>query len=245
MRKLKAQYEDFCQAYSECANAGEAAIWAGYSKNNCFNTGYRLLKRPEIVARIHELRVQLAERESLRATALLAKLETAYTDAAKKKDALAIVRIVELQAKIAGFVGVRRVPRSAANDDEIDGDLAAEIATLTQETPEPAPQSKPRPKSHKAKPQKREPQPPAEPVVQEDASLGQEDAPLDDVSVAEVPLVVMPVTGLDEATAEHVPETVPVATPIDPLPSHDDLRRLALEALARSRVRKRLRLSAG
>jgi hypothetical protein len=68
---------------------------------------------------------------------------------------------------------------------------------------------------------------------------------MDDPSVADVPLVVMPVTGLDEAAAEHVPEAEPIAAPADPLPSHDDLRRLALEALARSRVRKRLRLSAG
>ena len=105
MRKLKPQYEDFCRSYSEGANAFSAAVAAGYSRKSAYNTGCRLLTHPEIVARIQELRRIMAERESLHAPALLAKLETAYAQAVAAKNPLAIVRVIELQAKLAGLIG--------------------------------------------------------------------------------------------------------------------------------------------
>ena len=218
IRKLKPQYEDFCRSYSEGSNAFGAAVAAGYSRKSAYNTGCRLLTRPEIVARIQDLRRILAERESLHAPALRAKLETAYAQAVAAKNPLAIVRVIELQAKIAGLVGPKRDGRVS------DDDIEREIAALDVDTPtvvEP-----PR------KPTRKQAKPPPQPV----ASAPRVDAE-----------PVMPIAGHDEPPPVTPSDDVVVAddavTPDEEL-RRQDIRRLALEAVARSRTRKRLRLSA-
>ena len=223
MRKLKPQYEDFCRSYSEGSNAFGAAVAAGYSRKSAYTTGCRLLTRPDIVARIQELRRILAERESLHAPALLAKLETAYAQAVAAKNPLAIVRVIELQAKIAGLVGPRR-DGPAGGDDDIEREIAAlDIDTPSvAETPR-----KPLRKSMRA--------PSPQPVAPAPAPATDAEA------------VVMPTVGHDEPPPITQSDDV-VAS--DDVETHDEelrrqeIRRLALEAVARSRTRKRLRLSA-
>lgn len=50
-----AKHEVFCQEYMKDRNAKQAATRAGYSKSNAHATGYDLLRRPEVKARIAEL----------------------------------------------------------------------------------------------------------------------------------------------------------------------------------------------
>ena len=105
MPKLrKRQHEDFCLAYAVHANAGEAALSAGYEYNNRFQQGYRLLRRPEIAARLQELREEIAQRECQSVAALLTKLESAFGTAIHDHNTLAAVRIIELQAKLSGHL---------------------------------------------------------------------------------------------------------------------------------------------
>ncbi len=105
MAELKEQYEAFCLLYLQFANAGSAAHSAGYSYENRYQTGARLLQRPEIIARIQELRAAIVERECLSVETLLAKLETAFGRAIESNNALAAVRVIELQARLIGLIG--------------------------------------------------------------------------------------------------------------------------------------------
>jgi phage terminase small subunit len=100
MPVLKPKYEGFCRHYAMDPNASAAAVAAGYSDDNSQKQGWRLLQRPEIVARIAELRAERAARDSLSLPALLAKLDTAYRIASDSGNAMAVVRIAEAEAKL-------------------------------------------------------------------------------------------------------------------------------------------------
>lgn len=54
--KLSPKQENFCQAYLTDFNATRAAKVAGYSEKTAYSQGFDLLKKPEIQARITELR---------------------------------------------------------------------------------------------------------------------------------------------------------------------------------------------
>lgn len=116
MPTLKTQYEEFCQAYVRSPNAGEAAQEAGYTFEHRYQQGYRLLQRADISQRIAELRAAVAERECVRVEALLTKLETSYRQALKDRNSTAAVRVIELQAKLAGLIGGRAPLRPAMLD---------------------------------------------------------------------------------------------------------------------------------
>lgn len=45
----------FCEYYSECLNAKQSALKAGYSPKSARNEGYRLLKKEKIQKRVNEL----------------------------------------------------------------------------------------------------------------------------------------------------------------------------------------------
>jgi len=60
--KLTAKQEAFCQEYLIDLNATAAAKRAGYSEDSAYSIGSENLKKPEIAARIVELRAQLSER---------------------------------------------------------------------------------------------------------------------------------------------------------------------------------------
>ena len=117
MAKLrKRQYEAFCNAYVQFPNAGEAAEEAGYTFQYRYQQGYRLLRRPQIQRRIRELREELASYEAQSVGVLLAKLETSFKRAIKDGNSYAAVRVIELQAKLNGFVAVRPAFKSDCDD---------------------------------------------------------------------------------------------------------------------------------
>lgn len=55
-KKLTLKQEQFCLEYIIDFNATQAAIRAGYSKKTSYATGHENLKKPEIVARLGQLR---------------------------------------------------------------------------------------------------------------------------------------------------------------------------------------------
>jgi phage terminase small subunit len=111
MPALKPRYEAFCEHYAQHPNASLAAELAGYSGLNCDKQGWRLLRRPEIVARIAELRTEQAAIDSLNLPALLAKLTNAYHIANADSAPMAVARLVELEAKLALMFAKLRMHR--------------------------------------------------------------------------------------------------------------------------------------
>ncbi|MCD6073238.1 MAG: hypothetical protein K0Q70_121, partial [Rhodospirillales bacterium] len=102
------------------------ALSAGYEHANRFTQGYRLLRRPEIAARVLELREEVAARECQSVAVLLAKLEGAFNTAIKDGNPYAAVRIIELQAKLTGHLLPRATPASTQAD--ADSDIIADNA---------------------------------------------------------------------------------------------------------------------
>ena len=113
MPQLKPKYEEFCRLYLACHNASEAAEQAGYSHESRHNQGHRLLRRPAIVARIAELRAEIAERECRSEAALLAKLEAAHRRAARADNPVWAAQIVKLQATLPALLAQSRLASSS------------------------------------------------------------------------------------------------------------------------------------
>lgn len=62
MADLTEKQEGFCQAYLIDFNATKAAKAAGYSENTAYSIGWELLRKPEIQARIEELRKETGDK---------------------------------------------------------------------------------------------------------------------------------------------------------------------------------------
>jgi phage terminase small subunit len=145
--RLHPKHQSFCEFYMVSGNATEAARAAGYAHDNAAGQGYRLLKRPEIQARLDEMTAeederfarQAAERQehrarlaALRATeaeALLAKLDPVYEHRLESEDFTGVMKVVALQARIAGLLDIptsparaKRAPKAAGGvaDDELE-----------------------------------------------------------------------------------------------------------------------------
>jgi hypothetical protein len=70
--------ERFAQAYAAGTNAAEAAVKAGYSPNGAKQTGYKLVRQPEIVARVQELGKILQQASGVDAAWVAGQLRTVY-----------------------------------------------------------------------------------------------------------------------------------------------------------------------
>ena len=133
MPQLKPKYEEFCRLYLACHNASEAAEQAGYSHESRHKQGHRLLRRPAIVARIAELRAEIAERECRSEAALLAKLEAAHRRAARADNPLWAAQVVKLQATLPALLAQSRLASSRAGAEDRSGIAAvAETAQATR-----------------------------------------------------------------------------------------------------------------
>jgi hypothetical protein len=132
--RLHPKHESFCEFYSLSGNATEAARAAGYSYDNAAGQGYRLLKRPEIQARLDEMaaaederfarqaadraehRARLAALRATEAEALLAKLDPVYEHRLESEDFTGVMKVVALQARIAGLLDVAPPAARAKRD---------------------------------------------------------------------------------------------------------------------------------
>ncbi|HEX9702140.1 MAG TPA: terminase small subunit [Rhodospirillales bacterium] len=99
---LLRRQERFCQLFAVTGNATTAAYQAGYKFEAARNQGYRLLRRPEIQARVAELQRELARAINFDAEVTLARLEAVYRQAIEGGYLNAAARVVEMQARIAG-----------------------------------------------------------------------------------------------------------------------------------------------
>lgn len=104
MKRLQPRHETFCRRFAEGANAALAAKIAGYAPGTARNAGYRLLRRPQIIARIAELHRELAA-QCQDVDVLLGKLEAVYRRAIDAQQCSAAARVVELQAKLGVATG--------------------------------------------------------------------------------------------------------------------------------------------
>ena len=104
MPVLRPKHEHFCRSYVQCHTASEAALEAGYSAAGRHKQAYRLMRRPGILARIAELRAEIAERDCRSETALLAKLEAAHQRAVRDGKPLWVTAIVKAQAMLPALL---------------------------------------------------------------------------------------------------------------------------------------------
>lgn len=122
MLLLHPKYEAFCLHYAEAGNATEAAREAGFSYEYAPKQGYRLLRRPDVQARLAELaavkeearnraaaerdalRAKLAAMQATEAETLLAKLDPVYERRLAAHDHEGVMKVIALQARIAGLL---------------------------------------------------------------------------------------------------------------------------------------------
>ncbi len=98
------RHEDFCRNYALVPNGTRAAHMSGYASRTARQQASRLLRRPEITARIAELRAETMQRNCLDADALFGKLEAVYSMSISFGRFGHAVRAVEAQAKLAGYL---------------------------------------------------------------------------------------------------------------------------------------------
>ncbi|MBT5109624.1 MAG: terminase small subunit [Rhodospirillaceae bacterium] len=124
---LNERQKRFCEAYVRQPVGRYAALEAGYSPKGATVQAYRLLERPDIRARIDELRADVAARNCLRKDTILSKLEAIYEGSMASHQYHAAVRAVELQARLS------MVTQEGENGElnfHMTGDLGAEPVDL-------------------------------------------------------------------------------------------------------------------
>jgi phage terminase small subunit len=117
MTHLKPRHERFCRNFVASRNATDAARIAGYSLASADKQGYRLIRRADIRRRLTELEAEIAQRDCLSLDAQLVKLEAACQQALRHGRESVVVRIVEMQAKLAGLIAKRDTQAEAAATD--------------------------------------------------------------------------------------------------------------------------------
>jgi hypothetical protein len=112
----KLKRDAFIAAY--VANGGvaaEAARTAGYSEKNSRKTGSRLLKDPDVAARIEAARQELRAVTGYDAKAAVAELDRNITLARANKSDMAVARLLELKLKVHGLLVDRTEVRGQAS----------------------------------------------------------------------------------------------------------------------------------
>lgn len=100
MAKLTSKQERFCEEYAACGNATQAAIKAGYSPKTAYSIGQENLKKPEIIAKIHELQARDKKKRVMNIDERQAKL----TEIAENSvDENAVIRAIETLNKMDGL----------------------------------------------------------------------------------------------------------------------------------------------
>lgn len=100
MANLTPKQERFCEKYAARGNATQAAIRAGYSAKTAYSIGQENLKKPEIIARIHELQARDKKKRIMNIDERQAKL----TEIAENSiDENAAIRAIETLNKMDGL----------------------------------------------------------------------------------------------------------------------------------------------
>ena len=99
---LTVRQENFCRYYAETGNAAEAARAAGYAEGSARQTGYDLLARPAVAARIGAIRQAAQTVERQETQILLGRLEQVWDAAVAAGSATLMLRVVKMQAEQTG-----------------------------------------------------------------------------------------------------------------------------------------------
>jgi len=102
MSDLNGRQEAFCRNYVSGMSGTAAAIDAGYERSSAAGQASRLLDRPNVAARITELRKEVADQYCKSTEDILAKLEGLYRRAVNSGEWSVAARIVTMQARVAG-----------------------------------------------------------------------------------------------------------------------------------------------
>lgn len=104
--RFKARREAFCQEYLKDLNGTQAAIRAGYSRKTAGVQAGAILKRPDVKARVEELKAERAKRCGVEADAVLLELaKIAFSDPRQLFDGSgSILSIQDLDDKTARAV---------------------------------------------------------------------------------------------------------------------------------------------
>lgn len=102
--ELRNRHEAFARAYAAGAGGAGAARAAGYGPAGAAQRASELLRRDDVAARIAELNGQTAAALCEERRALITKLEPAFDISLEAKDIDAVLQVVELQARILGFI---------------------------------------------------------------------------------------------------------------------------------------------
>ena len=96
---LTFRQEAFCRHYAATGNAAGAARAAGYAEGSARQTGHDLLERPDIAARVRDIRQAWRAVEREEAQILLGRLEQAWDVAVEKGSATLMLRVVRLSCR--------------------------------------------------------------------------------------------------------------------------------------------------
>ncbi|MCW5700070.1 MAG: terminase small subunit [Rhodospirillales bacterium] len=114
--------EQFCRRYVGSLNAAAAARYAGYAPQSCRTTAYKLLREPAVQARIAELQAEDARQVGRETETIIGKLESVFRLAVEYHHFSSAVRILEMQAKLAG---IRPLVPDGGKGGDPDGKMAA------------------------------------------------------------------------------------------------------------------------
>jgi hypothetical protein len=119
---LTPKHARFVEAYTKSGNAQQAAAEAGFVPSGVS----RLLKRPAVAAAIEAARKSVAVKSEFNLETLMQKLEDGALFARETRNATALSRFIELQAKAMGLlierIDQRQVAAFKINISGIDDD---------------------------------------------------------------------------------------------------------------------------
>ena len=132
-RRFSDKMENFCLAYMETANAAESYRRAYNAENMAATTigreGYNTLQKPQVQARLEELRKNVMERHEITVDTLLAELEEARKaalDADTPQTSAAVsatmgkAKLLGLDKKIVELTGKNGAPIETSSTVTVD-----------------------------------------------------------------------------------------------------------------------------
>jgi phage terminase small subunit len=136
---LTTRQSRFIAALQMGIDGTSAAIAAGYSRKSARYTAYDLQNcNAQVMAELARVREEFAEKAAYNAAACMAELDDAIAFAKANKQANALVKAVELRARLAGLL-VQKIDLNIENRVNITGALAEAKARTARPMCDPAP----------------------------------------------------------------------------------------------------------
>jgi phage terminase small subunit len=128
---LNARQLAFCERYVECPVAARAAREAGYAASTAADHASRLLKHPNVMRRIIELRRKHRLEAAFRRETLLDKFEAVFADALERHEFYAAIQALTMEARLAQIAeampGFRYAHRVATAGEQVVWDAVSRL----------------------------------------------------------------------------------------------------------------------